>query len=592
MASADIPTVYGSEPLTYIPDHLTIPQFFLDSVHPLNGEARQRRNATWFIEDHTGREYHGDKVRARVWALANAMHIRWNFGDGDVVCIYGPNHVDYPIVMWAALRVGGIMTGANPSYTVDELVYQLQTAKATTLVLHPDSLEVGLAAARKAGIRDDRIVLFEPVAADNGAHASLDDLIHEGLSHPQRFVEPQLKPGEAKTRLALLFFSSGTTGRPKAVMIPHYAVIANCVQIKQFVEKEDKKRPFEKKLHRAGDIGLGVLPFYHIFGAVVSLHYYTWVGITLSVVTKFNFENMLKSIQKYKVGHLAIVPPMIVLLCKHPLVKNYDLSSIKAVTSGAAPLSAELTNQLVGVLPGAHIGQGYGMTETCTVLSHPTVSVRVGTPGSSGSLVPGTAVRIRKADGQGWAGIGETGELVVTGPSMALGYLDNEKATKETFIDGWVYTGDEGYVTADGEVYIVDRIKELIKVKGLQVAPAELEGHLLGHPDVADVCVIGAPDEYSGELPFAFVVLNANVAPKAKADPREAERFKESVKKHVADHKTQFKWLAGVELVDAVPKNPSGKLLRRVLRDQLKGLMASGAVKLVDPSAKKARAKL
>ncbi|OSC99660.1 acetyl-CoA synthetase-like protein [Trametes coccinea BRFM310] len=590
----EIPTIYGDGgPLAPIPDDLTIPQFLFDTHHPLGGEGLHLRSPAWFIDDATGREVTGDQLRARTWGLANAMHLRWGLMTFPAVCVYGPNHltrslIDYPVVIWATHRLGGIVTGANPSYTEDELVYQIRTAKATAIFVHPDSLQVGLAAARTAGIPDDRVVLFDNVPGDK--HKTVTDLVLDGLAKPRSWVEPRLKPGEGKTKLALLFFSSGTTGRPKAVMIPHYAVIANVVQMKQYADRYDADKPLDQKKYRPGDRMLGVLPFYHIYGVVVSLHYFVFTGGTLVIVGRFNFENMLKSIQRYKIGHLALVPPMIVLLCKHPAVKNYDLRSVKMLTCGAAPLSAELTQQVARLLPNSGIGQGYGMTETCTTFSFPQLFMRVGTPGSAGVLIPGTGLRILKADGT-WGGYNETGQLVVTGPSMAIGYLDNPQATAETFKDGWVYTGDEGYVNEMKELFIIDRIKELIKVRGFQVAPAELEGLLLDHPDVADVCVVGAPDEYSGELPFAFIALKEDARARIAKDPKEADKVRDDILKFVMDRKTQYKWLAGIEFVDVVPKNPSGKLLRRLLRDKLKELMKEGKIKLVQPGAK-TRAKL
>ncbi|KAI0657466.1 acetyl-CoA synthetase-like protein [Cubamyces menziesii] len=595
MASSSIPTIYGDGgPLAPIPDDVTIPQFFFNNHHPLGGQALHERPPAWFIDDTTGREVTGDELRARVWGLANAMHIRWNLGDNDVVCAFGPNHIDYPVVIWAIHRLGGVLTGANPTYTEDELVYQIRTARATVLFVHPDSLAVGLAAARTAGIPDDRVVLFHrtPDVPAGAGHLTIDELVREGLGRPRAWVEPRLKPGEGKTKLALLFFSSGTTGRPKAVMIPHYAVIANVIQMKQYADRHDAGKPNSQKKYAPGDRMLGVLPFYHIYGIVVSLHFFVFTGGTLVIVPRFNFENALKSIVRYKIAHLALVPPMVVLLCKHPLTKNYDLSCVKMTTSGAAPLSAELTQQVARVLPNSGIGQGYGMTETCTTFSFPQLFMRVGTPGSAGVLIPGTGLRILKADGT-WGTYGEKGQLVVTGPSMAIGYLDNPQATAETFKDGWVYTGDEGYVNEAKELFIIDRIKELIKVRGFQVAPAELEGLLLDHPDIADVCVVGAPDDYSGELPFAFIALKEEARARIAKDAAQEQQIRDAIMKFVADHKTQYKWLAGIEFVDVVPKNPSGKLLRRLLRDKLKELMKDGKIRLVQPgAAAKARAKL
>ncbi|KAI0353724.1 acetyl-CoA synthetase-like protein [Trametes cingulata] len=595
--SDNIPTVYGDGgPLAPIPDDLTIPQFLFDSHHPLGAVPQLARPPAWFIDDDTGREVTGDELRARVWGVANAMHMRWGIGNDDVVCIYSPNHMDYPVVLWATHRVGGIVTGANPAYTTDELLYQLRITRARLLFVSADTLATGLAAARAAGIPPDRVVLFD--APSPGAHGrvTVDALVREGLAQPKRYVEPRLAPGEGKRKVALLFFSSGTTGKPKAVMISHHSVIANTLQMRQYCDRHDADKPIPKKTYAPGDRMLGMLPFYHIYGVISCMHFFIFSGGTVVVVPRFNFENMLKSIVRYKIAHIALVPPMVVLLCKHPAVRSYDLSSIKTASSAAAPLSPELTLQLARLLPHSAIGQGYGMTETCTSVTFPQLFARVGTPGSAGVLVPGTAVRVRRPDGS-WArageGEGESGELVVWSASVAMGYLDNPEETAATFKDGWVYTGDVGYVTKDKEVFIIDRIKELIKVRGFQVAPAELEGLLLDHPDVADVCVVGAPDEYSGELPFAFVALKDAVRARVARDPAEEQRVREAIMQgqYVAENKTQYKHLAGVHFVDAVPKIPSGKLLRRVLRDRLRELLREGKVVLVQPGAK-GRAKL
>ncbi|KAI0648724.1 acetyl-CoA synthetase-like protein [Trametes meyenii] len=577
-----IPTVYGDGgPLVPIPDDVTIPQFLFDTRHPLGGVSSNARPPAWFIDDTTGREVTGDQVRARVWGVANAMHTRWK-----LVCIFGPNHIDYPVVLWATHRVGGIVTGANPAYTADELTCQIRITHAIVLFVHPDCLQVGLAAARATGIPDDRVALFD--RDPRGKHVTVEDLVKEGLAQPRHYVEPRLRPGEGKTKIALLFFSSGTTGKPKAVMIPHHSVIANTIQMRQYADRHDGDLPIEKKTYAPGDRMLGVLPFYHIYGVVSCLHFFMFSGGTVIVVPRFNFENMLKSIERYKVAHIALVPPMVILFCK--ALKSYNLSSVKTASCAAAPLSAELTLQLARVLPTSYIGQGYGMTETATSVAFPHLFVRVGTPGSAGVLIPGTALRVRKEDGS-WGGYGDVGELVVAGPSMAIGYLDNPKETAETFRDGWVHTGDVGYVNEEKELFIIDRSKELIKVRGFQVAPAELEGFLLDHPDIADVCVIGAPDEYSGELPYAFVSLKEEARVRVSRGAEQEEHARTVIMKYVADHKTQYKWLAGVIFVDSVPKSPSGKLLRRLLREKLNELMKDGKIKLVQPGSR-ARAML
>jgi acyl-CoA synthetase (AMP-forming)/AMP-acid ligase II len=226
------------------------------------------------------------------------------------------------------------------------------------------------------------------------------------------------------------------------------------------------------------------------------------------------------------------------------------------------------------VIPNAQIGQGYGLTESATSLSMYPVDQKIGIPGSAGQLLPGVVARVVKPDGS-LAGFNEPGELRVKTPSLALGYWNDERATKETFVEGWLCTGDEVIIREDKEIFIIDRLKEMMKVRGFQVAPAELEGCILDHRDVADTCVVPILDDYSGEVPLAFVVLRAPAADRVRKDSREADKVKASIIKHVADNKVAYKHLAGgVEFIDVIPKNPSGKLLRRVLRDQARRLRA------------------
>ncbi|KAI5124184.1 hypothetical protein M0805_000989 [Coniferiporia weirii] len=488
--------------------------------------------------------------------------------------------VDYPVAIWATHRLGAAVSCANPAYTVDELVHQLTTAKVFLIISHPGSIDTALAAARKCGISADNVVLMDSLASEGPIrYPTVSELVNEGLALPTSFAERKLSPGEGKTKLAFLSFSSGTTGRPKAVAIPHYAVIANVIQMSVHHKVNEAYTSWDKRRFRPGDIAVAVLPFFHIYGLVVNLHWMLFSGLSILVIPKFNFVDFLKSIDRHNVTHLFLVPPQVVLFCKHPAVRKFDLSRVRFCISGAAPLSAELVQQLIKVLPKATIGQGYGMTETCTTVSMIPITQHIGTPGSAGQLVPGVIARVVRADGT-VADYDEEGELQVRGPQMALRYTNNEQATRETFVDGWVRTGDEVKMSRNGDIFIVDRLKEIMKVRGFQVAPAELEGHLLDHPDVADACVVGVPDDYSGEVPFAFIVLEDQTMQKAKSDPQEAERIKQVIYKHVSDAKVNYKWLkGGVEFVDTIPKNPSGKLLRRFLRDRAKEIVAKRGVK-------------
>ncbi|OJA18473.1 hypothetical protein AZE42_04979 [Rhizopogon vesiculosus] len=550
-----MPEISGVPLDTAIPDNLTIPQFFLDSHHP---RRPVRTDAPWLIENETGRHIGFEEIRARTFGLANGLSLRYGIKEEEVdqsaVLIFSPNHVDYAPAIWATHRLGGIVSTANPAYTVGELLYQIQVVKATLIIAHSSSLQTALDAAIAAGIPSDRIIAF----GESSCQPTVESIIQFGLRNEPAFVERRLKKGEAKTKVALLCFSSGTTGKPKAVTISHYAPIVNIIQMAQQIKVNENYAPWKDQRFRLGDIAAGVLPFYHIYALVVGIHLMTFCG-TGSTPNSATLQGQ----QTYN----------------HPAVKNYDLSGIRYLICGAAPLSAELVHQLTKIMPNAQIGQGYGLTESCTSISLYPTDQKIGVPGSAGQLNPGVVARVVKSDGS-LAGYNEPGELRVKSPSLALGYWGNEPATRETFVDGWLCTGDEVIIREDNEIFIVDRLKEIMKVRGFQVAPAELEGCILDHPDVADTCVVPVPDDYSGEVPLAFVVLHVSAATRVEKDPREADKVKASIMKHVTDNKIAYKSLAGgVEFIDVIPKNPSGKLLRRLLRDRARQLKAPGALK-------------
>lgn len=539
--------------------NLTVPQFVLDSPH----ESRPHRKGDipWFIEDGSGRTLCHAEVHHRTQGLANALSVRWSLSEDDVVCIFSPNHIYYPISIWAVHRVGGIITPANPSYTAEELIHQLQTANANAIIVYSAFLSTALEAARTVGIPKDRIVLIDDPG--NHAHTSIESLMEYGNSKPLNFTERRLSPGESKTKLAFLSFSSGTTGKAKAVEIPHRSIVANVLQSTAHMSGD---RDPHKRI-TPGDVSLGVLPFFHIYGLIVTLHYMLFNGLSVVVIPKFNFKRFLRSINRYRITHLFVVPPQVVLLCKYPAIRDHDFSHVKFLMCGAAPLSGDLYVQLAKVFPNAMIGQGYGLTETATSVVAMDPTKLHGTIGAAGQLLPGIVARVAKADGS-LALEGEQGELIVTGPAMALRYRNNEEATKSTFVNGWVHTGDE-VIIRNNEVFVVDRLKEMMKVRGFQVAPAELEGHLLLHSSVADCCVVPVPDDYSGELPMAFVVLEPGLRNRIGVNLNEISKLKGALIKHVSDSKVKYKWLAGgVEFIDCIPKNPSGKILRRVLHEQ------------------------
>ncbi|KAF7297833.1 Phenylacetyl-CoA ligase [Mycena kentingensis (nom. inval.)] len=576
-----------------IPDNLTIPHFFLDHHH--SGRPKRLQNVPCLIEDESGRKIYFDELRERTQSLANALSTEYAIGDEDIVLLFSRNHVDYVVAIWAVHRLGGIISPANPDFNAHELEYQLNATKAKLIIVHPESVQAATAAAKLVGLPLDRMLVFDV----DGFSApksliTVNSLVKKGAGM-KAVPERTLKPGEGKTKLALLSFSSGTTGRPKAVAIPHIGFIANLIQLAAHARINEDYCDWKDRRYRPGDVALGVLPLYHIYGLVVSFHFMLYCGMAVVVVPKFNFERMLKSIVRHKITHLLyhrapagdpslqgthfLLHSIPSNSMQHATTKNYDLGGVRYIMIGAAPVSEELNQMLIDLFPDAHIGQGWGMTETCTVGSIWGIEKKRGVPGSAGQLLPGGVARILKADGT-YGGYNEIGELIWKSPSNALRYHNNPEATKETFIDGFVRTGDEVKITPDGELFIVDRIKEIMKVRGFQVAPSELEGALLDHPDVGDVCVVGVPDEYSGEVPLAFVVLSAKAAKRAKDAPQSLNGIRAGIIKYIADNKIHYKQLAGgVEFLDVIPRNPSGKLLRRVLREQAKELKKKGAVK-------------
>jgi acyl-CoA synthetase (AMP-forming)/AMP-acid ligase II len=297
---------------------------------------------------------------------------------------------------------------------------------------------------------------------------------------------------------------------------------------------------------------IGVLPFFHIYGMVLILNLAVYLGLTLVTMSRFDLEQFLELVQKYKITSLNLVPPLVLALAKHPVVDNYDLSSVRIIGSGAAPLGQELEIACAKRL-GCEIYQGYGLTEVagaCHVNKSPVPPEK---QGSVGVVLPNTFSKIIDSETGKELGQNERGEVLVKGPHIMVGYLNNEEATKGCIDeDGWFHTGDVGYADEDEYFYIVDRLKELIKYKAYQVAPAELEALLVSHPAIADAAVIPSPDEEAGEVPKAFVVLKGDVSP-------------EDILRFIAEQVAPHKKIRRLEIVNEIPKSASGKILRRLL---------------------------
>ena len=469
-------------------------------------------------------------------ARAAAGLERRGLGKGDVLAIYCPNLPEYAIVFLAVASLGGVITTINPLYTVDELVTQLRDSGARLLVTVPPFLDKAREAASRSGVRE--IVVL-------GAG--------EGATPFERLLESP--PGSATPRIdvdrdvVVLPYSSGTTGLPKGVMLTHFNLVANLAQCAG-AENFDA---FKER-----DTVIAVLPFFHIYGMVVCMLLPLAEGGTVVTMPRFDLQGFLAILAKYRVTIAPLVPPIVLGLAKYPALGELDLSSLRLVFSGAAPLGEELARGLSARL-GCPVVQGYGMTEASPVTHLSPTRDAPFKPGSIGRVVPNTEVQLVAVDTTlPVTGPGQDGELWIRGPQIMKGYLNRPQDTASAIdSEGWYHTGDVGHVDDDGFFYIVDRTKELIKYKGLQVAPAELEALLLVHPAVLDAAVVRSPDEEAGEVPKAFVVLKADDASRA-ATPEAIMAF---VAERVAPHKR----IRRVEFIDQIPKSASGKILRRLL---------------------------
>jgi acyl-CoA synthetase (AMP-forming)/AMP-acid ligase II len=492
-------------------------------------------DAPAFIDGPSGRALTFADVANAARRVASSMASR-GFRQGDVFAMYCPNLPEYAVAVHGIMMLGGVVTTANPLYTADELATQLNDAGATYVLTVPPFLDKAQEAAAKAKVREI-FVLGEALGATPFA-----ELLQGDGPLPEVSINP-------RQDIAVLPYSSGTLGRPKGVMLTHYNLTALLQQIAPLLPDH------------AGDRVLGVLPFFHIFGLQVLMNHTLRHGITCVTVPRFDLQSFLQCIQEYRITHLYLVPPLVLALAKHPLVDAYDLSPLQYILSGAAPLDGAV-QQAVAARLHVPVVQGYGMTETSLAIALTPPHQSNVKLGAAGVLIPNMEGKVVDPISRAELGPYERGELLVRGPNIMRGYLNNPDATRLTIEpEGWLHTGDIAYVDDEGYLFVVDRLKELIKYKGMQVAPAELEGVLLTHSAIVDAAVIGIPDEEAGEVPKAFVVLKELVTPDA-------------IMSYVAGHVAPHKRIRQVEVVDAIPKSASGKILRRVLAEREQAIRA------------------
>jgi acyl-CoA synthetase (AMP-forming)/AMP-acid ligase II len=514
------------------------PDVVVPNVHVTEHVLRDvasRKDRTALVDAATDAKLTFGELASAIRRTAGGLTAR-GLAKGDVVAIFSPNTIIYPVAFHGTALAGGIVTTVNPTYTAGELASQLRDSKARFLV----TLGMFLDKAKEAAAAATTV---EEIFTFDGAPGSTP--FAELMAGQELEKIPQVDPAKD---LVALPYSSGTTGISKGVMLTHRNLVANMVQLKG---TDSLCRAITER-----DTITAVLPFFHIYGLGVIMNYALSRGATVVVFQRFDLEQYLAAVQKHRVTFSHLVPPILVALAKHPMVDKYDVSSLQGIMSGAAPLGGELA-QAVEKRLGCVIGQGYGLTETSPV-THTAPNQRRGqTPHDSiGPSLPNTDIQIVDVETGKALGPGERGEVWIRGPQVMAGYLGHPGATGATIDkDGWLHTGDVGYVDDKGFCRIVDRVKELIKFKGFQVAPAELEALLLTHPAIKDAAVVRSPDEEAGEVPKAFVVTDGSISA-------------EDVLAWVAERVSPHKKIRRIEFVDTIPKSPSGKILRRILIDR------------------------
>jgi len=463
-----------------------------------------------------------------IHSLAGGLAER-GISPGKVVGLMAPNLPEYAVVFHGVAVAGAAVSTINPTYGPQEVRHQLNDAGVSILFTVPMFVETALAAIE--GTETTQVVVIgEPVSGTTG--------MAELFANPIEQV-----PVDVATHTVVLPYSSGTTGLPKGVMLSHRNLVANIEQFLHAVHYQEN------------EVALAALPFFHIYGMQVLMNGLLSNGVTTVTMPRFDMAEALQAVQDFKVTRFFAVPPIVLGLANAPVVDEYDTSSIRQIFSGAAPLGAELAAQASARL-GCEVVQGFGMTELSPV-SHATVEGEY-RPGTSGVTISNTESRIVDPDTGEDQPIGGRGELWVRGPQVMTGYLNNPTATAETVdADGWLHTGDIAIIDEYGHMTIVDRMKELIKYKGFQVAPAELEALLITHPKIADVAVIGIPNDEAGEIPKAFVTE----APGASISLEEIQAL-------VGDNLVSYKQIRELEVIDLIPKSASGKILRKDLRNR------------------------
>nr|ABV60448.1 4-coumarate:coenzyme A ligase 2 [Physcomitrium patens]PNR34252.1 hypothetical protein PHYPA_024069 [Physcomitrium patens] len=512
-----------------IPNHMPLADYCLE-------KAAQWPENVCLIDGNTGRKHTYGEIEVSMRRVAAGLA---NIGvkQGDVIALLLPNCAEFVQVFLGAAKRGAVITTANPFYTSAELRKQILASGTTMVVTQSSYVE------KLEGLIVQIVTVDQHV--DGCLHISAL-LEADEAECPQVEIHPD--------DVVCLPYSSGTTGLPKGVMLTHKGLVSS---VSQQVDGEVPNFNITVE-----DTMMCVLPMFHIYSLNSILLCGLRVGAALVVMSKFELPKLLDLIQRYKVTVGPFVPPIVLAIAKNPIVDNYDLSSIRMVMSGAAPLGKELEDAFRARLPNAVLGQGYGMTEAGPVLAMCLAFAKTPfpvKPGSCGTVVRNAEVKIVDTETGMSLPYNQPGEICIRGPQIMKGYLNNPEATANTIDkDGFLHTGDVAFIDEDEEMFIVDRVKEIIKFKGFQVPPAELEALLFSHPLIQDAAVVSRKDDIAGEVPVAFVVRTPS-----------SIISEEEVKAYIADQVVFYKKIHSVYFVDSIPKSASGKILRKDLRNKV-----------------------
>ncbi|CAI0393973.1 unnamed protein product [Linum tenue] len=516
-------------PDIYIPQHLPLHSYCFENIALFADKP-------CLIDASTGATHTYADVDLTARRVAAGLHNELGIHQGDVIMLLLQNSPEFVYAFLAASHLGAVVTTANPFYTPVEIAKQIAASKAKLVITHSNFAE-----KIKSEVRI--------VTIDDALFFKFSDLVKEGEIEP---ILPAVKINPDD--VVALPYSSGTTGLPKGVMLTHRGLVTS---VAQQVDGENPNLYFHRD-----DVILCVLPLFHIYSLNSIMLCGLRVGAAILIMPKFEIGALVELVQRYRVTIAPFVPPIVLAIAKWPEIDRYDLSSIRMVMSGAAPMGKELEDDVRAKLPNATLGQGYGMTEAGPVLSMCLAFAKEPfeiKSGACGTVVRNAEMKIVDPDTGASLPRNQSGEICIRGSQIMKGYLNDPEATENTIDkEGWLHTGDIGYIDDDSELFIVDRLKELIKYKGFQVAPAELEAMLLAHPNISDAAVVPMKDESAGEVPVAFVVRSNG-----------SKISEDEIRQYISKQVIFYKRISRVFFTDSIPKAPSGKILRKDLRARL-----------------------